>query len=614
MPQSPELEQLKMLAEVDELIDRLNVFSEGEGEWAPANNCRALLRRLLGRVRTLRVRLESPLVVATFGGTGTGKSTLVNALVGHEVSRSGRQRPTTTRPILIVHPETELEPLNLPLESFEIKQVDTAILRDIVMIDCPDPDTSETEAAGSNTAILREMLPHCDVLMYVSTQQKYQSARVIDELADAAAGCRLVFVQTHADVDSDIRDDWRKRLEGKYEVPDMFFVDSLRAMKEHQAGQRPSGDFSRLQSLLTTQLSSSHRVQVRRANLIDLIHSALAHCQTRLEGESEHVLKLREVLEEQRSKLTSHMASQLREELLVSRNLWERRLLTSVTDHWGFSPFSAILRFYNGIGGFIASFTLFRARTSAQMALIGAMQGAKWLANRAKEQSADGQLDRIASFGLSDNELQESQFVIAGYLRSAGMDAELIDRSSIDALRHEAARVEDQFLGDARRKVDGIIEELAVKNTGWFTRWWYEILFLAYLVFVLFRVGRNFFYDSMFVTDSKLLSTDFYIPALIFFVLWSGILVMAFTMRLRRGLQGRIRELADELASFRIASGLFPGLERACQKVERDRTELDNLAARTTTFRDRLADSPNGLGGRAVEVGTQAVAPTGSAE
>ncbi|MFK7817769.1 MAG: dynamin family protein [Planctomycetaceae bacterium] len=603
--QQPELEQLKMLAEVDELIDRLKAFSEADGEWAPANNCRNLLRRLLGRVQTLRVRLESPLVVATFGGTGTGKSTLVNALVGREVSQSGRQRPTTTRPILIAHPETELEPLNLPLEQFEVKQVASAILRDIVVIDCPDPDTSETSEAGSNTAILREMLPHCDVLLYVSTQQKYQSARVIDELADAAAGCRLVFVQTHADVDSDIRDDWRKRLEGKYDVPEMFFVDSMRAMKEQQAGQRPSGDFSRLQSLLTTQLSASHRVQVRRANLIDLIHSALNHCQTKVTDDSQHVVKLREILEEQRAKLTSHMATQLREELLVSRNLWERRLLTSVTDHWGFSPFSAILRFYNGIGGFIASFTLFRARTSAQMALIGAMQGAKWVAKRVKEQTADGQLDRIASFGLSDNQLQESQFVIAGYLRSAGMDPELIDRSSIDSLRHQAARVEDQFLGDARRKVDTIIEDLAVKNTGWFTRWWYEILFLAYIAFVLVRVGRNFFYDSMFVEDSKLLSTDFYIPAAIFFALWSAVLVMAFTMRLRRGLQGRIRELADELASFRIASGLFPGLERACQRVERDRGELDSLVEMTTTFRNRLAGSESNLGGRAVEVGTE---------
>lgn len=601
MAATPELEQLKMLAEVDELIERLTVFSESETDWSPMHHSRRLLRRLLGRVQTLRVRLESPLVVATFGGTGTGKSTLVNALVGQECSPSGRQRPTTTRPVLITHPDTELEALNLPLEDFDHKQVDSAVLRDIVLVDCPDPDTSETEDSGSNTQMLRAMLPHCDVLLYVSTQQKYRSARVLDELADAATGCRLVFVQTHADVDADIRDDWRERLKGSYEVPDMFFVDSQRALQEQQAGQRPSGDFSRLQSLLTTQLSASHRVQVRRANLIDLIHSALQHCQAKVAEETPHVAKLREVLEEQRQKLTAHMATQLRDELLVSQNLWERRLLTSVTDHWGFSPFSSVLRFYNGIGGFIASFTLFRARTSAQMALIGAMQGAKWLARRAKEQEADGQLDRIASFGLSDNQLQESQFVIAGYLRTAGLNSDLLDRSSLESLRHQAARVEDQFLGDARRRIDGIIEDLAVRNSGWLTRTWYEILFLGYLGFVLYRIGRNFFYDSLML-DAKLLSTDFYIPAAIFFLLWSGLLVMAFTMRLRRGLRGEVRNLADELASVRISTGLFPDLERACQSVERDSAELEALAAGTAAFRDRLAHSATGLGGRTADV------------
>lgn len=598
---SPELEQLKMLTEVDELIGRLRAFSENDSDWAPAKNCRALLRRLLGRVQTLRIRLESPLVVATFGGTGTGKSTLVNALVGREVSESGRQRPTTTRPVLIAHPDTELESLQLPLDQFELTMVDSAVLRDIVIVDCPDPDTSETETAGSNTAILRSMLPHCDVLLYVSTQQKYRSARVLDELADAAAGCRLVFVQSHADVDSDIRDDWRERLREAYEVPDMFFVDSLRALQEQQAGQRPSGDFARLQTLLTTQLSASRRVQVRRANLIDLIHSALEHCQQKVDGESEHVEKLRDVLTEQRDKLTQHMAEQLRGELLVNQNLWERRLLSAVTQHWGFSPFSAILRFYNGIGGFIASFTLYRARTSAQMALIGAIQGAKWLSRRAKEQEADGDLERISSFGLSDNQLQESQFVIAGYLRSAGLDPNLIDRASIDALRGEAARVEDQFLGDARRRIDGIIEDLAVKNTGVITRWWYEIWFLAYVVFIIALIGKNFFYDSL-VVGEKLLSTDFYIPAVIFFVLWSGALVMAFAMRLRRGLRGQIKAMADELASYRISTGLFPSLERACQTAERDQNELATLSELTTSFRDRLAGSSGQLGGRVADM------------
>ncbi len=198
---SPELAQLEMLAQVDELIDRLSAWAAPEPVWEPLAHCRALVRRLLSRVETLRIRLEAPLIVATFGGTGTGKSALVNALVGRECTLSGRQRPTTTRPILIAHPQTELELLGLPLDDFEVARVDAPLLRDVILIDCPDPDTTEAETDGSNLARLHHLLPFCDVLLYTATQQKYRSARVGDELTQAATGCRLVFVQTCADID-----------------------------------------------------------------------------------------------------------------------------------------------------------------------------------------------------------------------------------------------------------------------------------------------------------------------------------------------------------------------------------------------------------------------------
>src|SRR5262245_65353393 len=133
---SPELAQLEMLAQVDDLIDRLARWAEPESPWQPMQQCRALVRRLLSRVETLRIRLEAPLIVATFGGTGTGKSALVNALVGRECTLSGRQRPTTTRPILVAHPQIELELLGLPLDDFEVARVDAPLLRALVLIDC----------------------------------------------------------------------------------------------------------------------------------------------------------------------------------------------------------------------------------------------------------------------------------------------------------------------------------------------------------------------------------------------------------------------------------------------------------------------------------------------
>src|SRR5699024_3359423 len=50
-------------------------------------------------------RLEAPLLAVVGGSTGAGKSTLVNSLVGQEVSRASAIRPTTRRPVLVHHPD-----------------------------------------------------------------------------------------------------------------------------------------------------------------------------------------------------------------------------------------------------------------------------------------------------------------------------------------------------------------------------------------------------------------------------------------------------------------------------------------------------------------------------
>ena len=275
MQASGELQQITLLFEIDELAAGVRRWAQAGPAWRPAQTARALTLRVLDRVQTVRLRLESPLVVATFGGTGTGKSTLVNALVGQEVALAGRQRPTTKQPVLLVHPDFDLQATGLPVEQCLVRRIDAPVLRDLVLLDCPDPDTSEDAEAGGNLQRLRSLLPYCDVLLVAATQQKYRSARIAEELGDAAAGCRLVFVQTHADQDVDIRDDWRRVLSEKFQVSDLFFVDSRKALSEQQQGLRPTGDFGRLQELLSRQLGSSRRLAVRRANLVDLLEEVL---------------------------------------------------------------------------------------------------------------------------------------------------------------------------------------------------------------------------------------------------------------------------------------------------------------------------------------------------
>ncbi|MGW1774310.1 dynamin family protein [Streptomyces sp. NPDC002104] len=48
---------------------------------------------------------EAPLLAVVGGSTGAGKSTLVNSLVGRQVSEAGVLRPTTRTPVLVCHPD-----------------------------------------------------------------------------------------------------------------------------------------------------------------------------------------------------------------------------------------------------------------------------------------------------------------------------------------------------------------------------------------------------------------------------------------------------------------------------------------------------------------------------
>ena len=637
-----ELAQLELLSNVDDLIARLSAWSAESSAWESVQREKRLVQRMLERLEPMRARVEAPLVVATFGGTGVGKSSLVNALVGAEVTVAGRQRPTTTVPYVIAHPQTDLSAFGLALAplapalwgeglgvrslsreeqtphpnplpakpgrgdktaerrdsgDLHVVRKETPLLRDIVLIDCPDPDTNETETAESNLARLHRLLPFCDVLLYVSTQQKYRSARVSDELLEAAKGCRIVFVQTHAELDEDICDDWRKQLAGRFEVNDLFFVDSKRALVEQQSNVRPTGEFGRLIDLLQRELSVAQRVRIRKANLLGLVHEVLGHAKTSLSQHAPLVAKLEQALADQRHRATERMANRLRDELLVSRGLWEQRLLGQVTQLWGYSPFASVLRLWHSQSSLLASFALTRARTTAQMALVGIVHGSRWLASSQQEHEAERRLEGLTSLGLSDAELREAQLVITGHAHAAKLERPASSASTLDALRHAASSVQNEFLTDAARRIDEIILQTAKRHSHWLVRAAYEVMFAELPLFLLYRIGRNFFYDT-FVRTPPLpyLDTNFYIPAAMFLVLWAGLLVMSFTGRLRRGLTQHVNELACELASLKVGDGLFPDLEQHASDFTRERDHVESFAQTVDAIRDRFSDASN-LGG-----------------
>ena len=133
-------------------------------------------------------------VAALLGATGSGKSSLANAMAGSEVSRTARTRPTTTQPLTVV-PDTAAEATEL-LDWLSINhrvRVDGgwALGETTVLVDLPDIDSDEP----AHRAIAERMAGKVDVLVWVLDPEKYADGVVHrDFLIPMAAHAEVMVV------------------------------------------------------------------------------------------------------------------------------------------------------------------------------------------------------------------------------------------------------------------------------------------------------------------------------------------------------------------------------------------------------------------------------------
>src|SRR5690625_3976848 len=119
-------------------------------------------------------------VVALVGGTGSGKSSLFNALTGIDFARVGVKRPTTSEPLACVWGEGADRLLDhLEIASHNRFQRESELdvgtedeLRGLVLIDVPDHDS----VAAEHREIVDQIVPLVDVLIWVLDPQKYADA------------------------------------------------------------------------------------------------------------------------------------------------------------------------------------------------------------------------------------------------------------------------------------------------------------------------------------------------------------------------------------------------------------------------------------------------------
>lgn len=181
--------------------------------------------------------LDAPLLAVVGGSTGAGKSTLVNALVGHPVTRSGAIRPTTRQPILLHHPADAgwfeghrvLPTLNRirgtvstePVQASRagatpdaeaisslVLVADQAVPQGIALLDAPDVDS----ISDDNRRLAGQLLAAADLWVFVTTANRYADAVPWKLLLDASSRDIMVAVvldrvpaEAEAEVSADLR-------------------------------------------------------------------------------------------------------------------------------------------------------------------------------------------------------------------------------------------------------------------------------------------------------------------------------------------------------------------------------------------------------------------------
>lgn len=212
--------------------------------------------------------LDAPLLAVVGGSTGAGKSTLVNALVGHEVSRSSALRPTTRQPLLLHHPEDEhwfsgprvlpelsrvrvhrsasagpVEPDGTAMDTVALVS-EPALPAGIALVDAPDIDS----VSDDNRALSRQLLEAADLWIFTTTAHRYADAVPWQLLGEAAARditVAVVLGRVPEGAAADIVPDLRRMLTDRglaespvHVIPETRFDERGLLPEEHVSGLR----------------------------------------------------------------------------------------------------------------------------------------------------------------------------------------------------------------------------------------------------------------------------------------------------------------------------------------------------------------------------------------
>lgn len=165
-------------SQLDRRLEALNSATELASGVLPEETLAGVLQ-VLDRAGSRRSLSGDHTVVGFFGATGSGKSSLFNAVSGEEIATAAVRRPTTTEPLAGIWGVQGSDAL---LDWLEVRKRHAAAPvkgfaddgTGLILLDLPDFDSTR----AANREVVQRMVGLVDVLVWVLDPQKYADAAV----------------------------------------------------------------------------------------------------------------------------------------------------------------------------------------------------------------------------------------------------------------------------------------------------------------------------------------------------------------------------------------------------------------------------------------------------